>query len=108
MQIFREKKQIGTLSSKTGYLSLFPETAELISSISKNILEFGTNQVKGSNIFAPGCITADKQILPNDEIFVMFEDKVVATARAIVSGKDMIKMTSGIVAEIKKKSKVNK
>ena len=108
LQIFREKTLIGTLNSKTGYLSLLPETAELISSISQNRIEFGTNQVKGSNIFAPGCITADEKILPNDEIFVMFEDNVVATARALVSGKDMIKMTSGIVAEIKKKSKVNK
>lgn len=108
LQIFREKNQIGSLNSKTGYLSLFPNTAELISSISNNILEFGTDQVKGSNIFAPGCINADERILPNDEIFVVFENNVVATARALVAGKDMNKMTSGIVAEIKKKSKVKK
>ncbi len=108
LQIFREKEQIGSLNSKTGYISLYPKTADSISSISNNILEFGTDQVKGSNIFAPGCISADEQILPNDDIFVVFEDKVVATARAIVSGKDMNKMTSGIVAEIKKKLKVKK
>ena len=108
LQIFREKDHIGYLNTKTGYLSIYPKTADIISSISKNILEFGANQVKGSNIFAPGCLSADEQILPNDEIFVVFENKVVATARAIVSGKDMNKMTSGIVAEVKKKLKVNK
>ena len=107
LQIFREKSHIGSLNSRTGYLSLSPKTAYDISSISNNILEFGANQVKGSNIFAPGCISANEQILPNDEIFVVFEDEVVATARAIVSGKDMNKMTSGIVAEVKKKLRVS-
>ncbi|MCG3215538.1 MAG: DUF5591 domain-containing protein [Candidatus Heimdallarchaeota archaeon] len=107
-QIFSEKEQIAILNSKNGFLSLSPDSAQSISTKSKNILEFGDIQVKGSNIFAPGCIKADNSILPNDEIFVVFEKQVVATAKAIVSGKDMNKMTSGIVAEIKKKTRVKK
>jgi len=106
LQIFRDKKQIATLSSRTGYLSILPEVAQEIITLAQNKLEFGADYVSGSNIYAPGCIKADETILPNDEIFIINENRVIATAKALVSGVDMNKMTSGSLAESKKKLKV--
>ncbi len=107
-QIFREGQHIGTIHASSGFLSIFPAYVEDIAEISLNKLQFGANYASGSNIYAPGCLSADKHILPEDEIFVIHENKVIATARALVSGLDMNKMTSGKVAEVKKKVRVNK
>ena len=106
LQIFKEKKHVSTLSSRTGYLSLNPELAQEIIGLTQNKLEFGAEHVSGSNIYAPGCLNADKSILPNDEIFIVYENKVIATAKALISGIDMVKMSSGSLAEVKKKLKV--
>ena len=53
-------------------------------------------------------IEANETILPKDEIFVIHNNKVIATAKAIVCGADMNKMTSGSLAEVKKKLRVKK
>ncbi len=108
LQIFRGGEQIASLSSETGYLSILPKIAQEILDKTLNKLEFGVDQVLGSNIYAPGCINADTTILPNDEIFIVHENKVIATAKALVSGIDMNKMTSGSLAEVRKKLKVRK
>jgi archaeosine synthase len=108
LQIFRDKQNIATLSSRTGFLSVSPHIAQEIIDLSLNKLEFGADYVSGSNIYAPGCICADKTIHPNDEIFIIHDNRVIATAIAFVSGNDMNNMTSGSLAEVKKKLKVSK
>ena len=105
-QIYLDKDQIASYISKTGFLSLFPKLANNILEKTNNVLEFGANYVSGSNIYAPGVIKANNKIHPNDEIFIVHEGAVIATATALVSGDDINKMTSGIVAEVKKKIKV--
>ncbi|TFG08610.1 hypothetical protein EU534_02700 [Candidatus Heimdallarchaeota archaeon] len=107
-QIFREKQHIATLSSRTGFLSLSPDIAQEIIGKSMNKLEFGAEYISGSNIYAPGLISADDTIHPDDEIFIINDNRVIGTARALVSGGDMNKMTSGSIAEVKKKLKVKK
>ena len=102
-QIFSEKQQIATLHKSTGFLSIFPQHAQKIIHHSYNNLKFMDDYVKGSNIYAPGCSEADNRIHPNDEIFVIANNKIIASATAFVSGLDMNKMTSGKLAEIKKK-----
>lgn len=102
-QIFYEKKQVATLHNSTGFLSIFPQHAQKIVHCSYNNLKFMDDYVKGSNIYAPGCVEADKRIHPNDEIFVTNNNEIIASATAFVSGLDMNKMTSGKLAEIKKK-----
>jgi archaeosine synthase len=106
LQIFREGKHIASLSSRTGYLSISPSVAQEIIDLAQNKLHFGADYASGSNIYAPGCLNADVSILPNDEIFIVHENTVIATAKAFVSGSDMNKMTSGSLAEVKKKVKV--
>ncbi len=106
--IYKENEHIATYATKSGYLSLFPKPANLILSKTENILEFGAERVSGSNIYAPGVIHANERIQPNDEIFIVHEDQIIATATAFVSGSDMNKMTSGIVAEVKKKVRSKK
>ncbi|MBY8999493.1 MAG: DUF5591 domain-containing protein [Candidatus Heimdallarchaeota archaeon] len=107
-QIFKEKEHIATFITKSGYLALFPRYANLILDKAHNTLEFGAERVSGSNIYAPGVIKASDQIHPNDEIFIVNDNQVIATATALVSGEDMNKMTSGIVAEVKKKVRTRK
>ncbi len=106
--IYKDNEHIATYATKSGYLSLFPKPANLIFSKTENILEFGAERVSGSNIYAPGVIHANERIQPNDEIFIVHEDQIIATATAFVSGSDMNKMTSGIVAEVKKKVRSKK
>ena len=108
LHLFRDKQNIATLSSKTGFLSVLPHIAQEIIDLAFNKLEFGAENVSGSNIYAPGCTHANDTIHPNDEIFIIYDNKVIATARALVSGRDMNKMTSGSLAEVKKKVKVRK
>ncbi len=107
-QIYKDKEHIATYVTKSGYLSLFPKYANLILDKTENTLEFGAERVSGSNIYAPGVVHANKRILPNDEIFIIHENQIIATATALVSGSDMNKMTSGIVAEVKKKVRSKK
>ncbi len=106
--IYLDKEHIATYVTRSGYLSLFPKYANLILSKTENILEFGAERVSGSNIYAPGVVYANKRIQPNDEIFIVHENQIIATATALVSGSDMNKMTSGIVAEVKKKVRSKK
>ena len=105
-QIFRDKVHIANLRSTDGFLTILPQYAQEILDLSYNILEFGDEKVSGSNIYAPGCLKADERIHPQDDIFVVFNNQVLATGIAVVSGKDMNKMTSGILARVKKKHKV--
>ncbi|MHA1590931.1 MAG: DUF5591 domain-containing protein, partial [Candidatus Heimdallarchaeaceae archaeon] len=107
-QIYKDNEHIATYVTRSGYLSLFPKYANLILSKTENILEFGANRVSGSNIYAPGVVHANNRIQPNDEIFIVHENQIIATATALVSGSDMNKMTSGIVAEVKKKVRSKK
>ncbi|NPD89620.1 MAG: DUF5591 domain-containing protein [Asgard group archaeon] len=107
-QIFREKEHIANLRSTDGFLTILPQHAQEIVSLSYNNLEFGDERVSGSNIYAPGCLNADKRIHPNDDILVVFNNQVIATGTAVVSGEDMNNMTSGILARVKKKHKVKK
>ncbi|MHA2308871.1 MAG: PUA domain-containing protein [Candidatus Heimdallarchaeaceae archaeon] len=105
-QIFRDNEHIANIRSKDGFLTILPQSAQEIVNLSYNNLEFGDERVTGSNIYAPGCLKADKRIHPNDDILVVFNNQVVATGTAVVSGEDMNKMTSGILARVKKKHKV--
>ncbi|MHA1408493.1 MAG: DUF5591 domain-containing protein, partial [Candidatus Heimdallarchaeaceae archaeon] len=107
-QIFVSGELVATLLTSNGFLSLQPISAQKIADLTQNIIEFGAEKITGSTIFAPGCIRANEEIHPNDEVIVKYHDKVLATAIALVSGKDMNKMTSGQVAIVKKKVKVKK
>ncbi|MCG3221894.1 MAG: DUF5591 domain-containing protein [Candidatus Heimdallarchaeota archaeon] len=105
-QIFRNKEHIANIRSKDGFLTIQPQSAQEIVDLSYTNLEFGDERVSGSNIYAPGCLKADKRIHPNDDILVVFNNQVIATGTAVVSGEDMNKMTSGILAGVRKKYKV--
>ena len=105
IQIFRDKEHIANLRSTDGFLSILPKYAQEIVDLSYNRLEFGDEKVVGSNIYAPGCLKADERIHPLDDVFVVSNNQVIATGTAVVSGEDMNKMTSGILARVKKKVK---
>lgn len=106
-ELFMNNKHLGTLTTVDGFLSLSPSFAQLIVDKSKVNVEFTAEKVTGSSIYAPGCAQADESILPNDEIFLVYNGIVIGTATAFVSGKDMNKMKSGMIAKIKKKRKNN-
>ncbi len=103
IQIFKNKTLIATYLSRTGFLSLQPETAQKIVNHSLVNLEFNDSKIEGSTIYAPGCKEPSVDIRPLDEIFIVNSGSVLATAKALVSGEDMQKMSSGAIAEIKKK-----
>jgi predicted RNA-binding protein (TIGR00451 family) len=104
-QIFLDGELNATLRSSTGFLMLTPSAAQRIVKLSFNNLEFADENLKGSTIYAPGLIEADIRILPNDEIFIVKEGKLLATATALVSGKDMNKMSSATsIKQIREKS----
>jgi len=108
IQIFREKKLIATYLSRTGFLSLQPAAAQEILDYSLVNLDFAAETITGSSIYAPGCNHASEFILPSDEIFIVNSGCVLATARALIAGVDMNKMSSGSLAIVKKKLKLKK
>ena len=104
-EIYIDNHHVATLTTADGFLSLSPKYAQNIIEIAKVNVEFTAERVKGSSIYAPGCEKADENILPRDEIFIIHDGKVIGTAMALVSGVDMNKMRSGMIATIKKKRK---
>jgi len=103
-QIYTNGKFLGTLRGADGFLSLSIEGAQRIVNASKVKLYLSAKKIIGSNIYAPGVVKADEEILPLDEIFVVNEENVViGTGISLIAGRDINKMHSGIVAKVKKK-----
>jgi len=104
--VFMHGKQAGVIQEKTGQLTLSLDTGDILAENASYYIVLDGLELKGSTLFAVGVKEADPQIRPTDAVVILNnERKVVAIGRAIASGKDMVKMTTGQVAKVTKKVK---
>ncbi|NHK30305.1 MAG: hypothetical protein FK730_03065 [Asgard group archaeon] len=104
--VLKNKKQMGVIQRLTGQLSLTLETGRILAEKKQYYIKFEGTELKGSTLFAVGVKDADPQIRPTDAVVIIDENnQLSAVGYAIVSGNDMLNMTSGQVAKIKQKRK---
>ncbi len=59
--------------------------------------------VKGGNVFAKHVVDVDPKIRANDEVLVVDEeDNLLATGRAVLSGKEMLEFNRGVAVSVRK------
>ncbi len=102
-QIFYNNTQVAALN-KHGYLSLTLEGGELLKNFGKYLVEISFFPETNS-IFCVGVTSADEDIRPNDEVIVLYNDKVVGVGRALLSGEEMVKARKGLAIALRHRRK---
>ena len=100
-KIMQDKKQLGMLPEKRGYISLTFDGANKIKKISKHCIEISDDFELIGSVFAPGIINADDQIRIGDEVLVFKNKKLCAVGVAKMNGSDMKKLTYGEAVKIR-------
>jgi archaeosine synthase len=103
-KVFDQKELVGVIHPASGQLTLSLQTGKSLAKLEKYFVRFDGDQLRGSTLFAVGISNADEMIRPTDQVVILNkEDTVVGVGEAIVSGKDMRKMTGGPAVKIKQK-----
>ncbi|MBN1330582.1 MAG: DUF5591 domain-containing protein [Candidatus Heimdallarchaeota archaeon] len=104
--IFMEGKQAGIIQESTGQLTLSESTGVKLATQRKYFITVDSDELKGSTVYAIGVLNADPAIRPSDAVIIFNSSgKLKAIGKAIVGGKDMVKMSKGPVAKITQKVK---
>lgn len=98
-QLFSKQKQLATLVPQYGSFALSLEGADPLIAGGKYLVRIEDFVPKGS-ILAPGVLTADPEIRPNDEVIVLGK-KALAVGRALMSGPEMEKATRGVAVTLR-------
>jgi len=102
--IFMSGKPAGIIQESTGQLTLSEITGKELAAQQKYFITVDGDELKGSTVFAIGVQNADPEIRPSDAVIIFNSSgQLKAIGKALVSGKDMIKMTTGPVAKITQK-----
>ena len=103
-QIMVNGKQIAMLNKDYGLYRLNLAGGEILKDLGINIVNIDFN-LETNTVFAPGINKADHKIIPNDEVVVVKDDKVVGVGRAILTGREMELCSNGIGVKIKHRVK---
>jgi archaeosine synthase len=98
-QVFVGKTQLATLIPQYGTLAITIEGTELMQAFGKYIITIDDFTPKGS-LLAPGVVTADPDIRPNDEVFIQGK-KAVCVGRAVMSGAEMQGSSRGVAVDLR-------
>ncbi|AEH06001.1 archaeosine synthase subunit alpha [Methanothermococcus okinawensis] len=90
--------QICSLNEENGLLVLTYDGGNLLGKTKWVEVDF---KVKKGSLFAPGFKDCDENISVNDEIVIIYDDKVVGVGRALMSGLEMKKAKHGSLANIR-------
>ncbi|HIP17470.1 MAG TPA: Archaeosine synthase [Methanothermococcus okinawensis] len=98
--IKRENKlvQICSLNPENGLFVLTYEGGKLLGKINWVEVNF---EIKKGSLFAPGLKDCDENISVNDEVVIIYEDRIVGVGRAILSGFEMKKAKHGLLVNIR-------
>jgi archaeosine synthase len=103
-QVFVGKTQLATLIPQYGTLAITIEGTELMQAFGKYIITIDDFVPKGS-LLAPGVVTADPDIRPNDEVFIQGE-KALCVGRAVMSGAEMQGSSRGVAVDLRHVKKI--
>ncbi len=105
-QVFVGKTQLATLIPQYGILAVTIEGTELMRDFGKYLVNIDDFVPKGS-LLAPGVVTADPDIRPNDEVFVQGEN-AICVGRAMMSGAEMQGSSRGVAVDLRHVKKIKK
>ena len=58
---------------------------------------------RGKDVFARHVVSADKDIKPGEEVFVIDEKNVIlAVGKAVLSGKEMLSFKKGVAVKVRR------
>lgn len=103
-QILVDGTQIAMLNGDYGLYRLNLAGGEILKDLSINIVNIDFN-LTTNTVFAPGINKASPNIIPNDEVVVVKDDKVVGVGKAILTGHEMELCSNGIGVKIKHRLK---
>lgn len=103
-QILVDGTQIAMLNGNYGLYRLNLAGGEILKDLSINIVNIDFN-LTTNTVFAPGINKASPNIIPNDEVVVVKDDKVVGVGKAILTGREMELCSNGIGVKIKHRLK---
>lgn len=108
--IYHEGKLLATLRPADGYLALGPEGAIRLARSLKPpkyrvvVMEDVAEHIKrGRNLFAKHVLCADPGIRAGEEVLLTDSaDRVLATGRAVLTGKEMKRFKIGLAVKVRK------
>ncbi|MDR0912424.1 MAG: DUF5591 domain-containing protein [Methanobrevibacter sp.] len=103
-KIVNKTGQIALLNGQRGLYSLTLKGGEILKNLGINIVEIDFD-LTTNTVFVPGIKSADKNIIPNDEVVIVRNDEVVGVGKAIISGNEMEKANKGIAIRLKHRKK---
>lgn len=96
--------QIALLNKDYGLYRLNLAGGEILKELGINIVNIDFD-LETNTVFAPGIDKASHNIIPNDEVVVVREDKVVGVGKAVLTGREMEECFNGIGVKIKHRVK---
>jgi len=107
-QIFdtETKEHLATVNPNTGFLSLTLAGGERLKELGKYYVKisFSPQELKTSNVLCPGIDDADEDIRPNDEVIVIYNDKLVGVGKSLLSGEELRRATKGLGVVLRHKA----
>jgi archaeosine synthase len=103
-KIFSNNEQIALLNRDIGLYSLNLEGGKLLFELGINIVNIDFD-LKTNTVFTPGISKADHNIIPQDEVVVVNNDKVVGVGKAVLTGREMENCENGIGVKIRHRLK---
>lgn len=99
-QIIQDKQQVATLHFETGLYTLNLKGGEVLKDnhINRVFINF---DLQSNTLFTPGIDAADKEIIPNDEVVIIRDERVVGVGKAMMSGEELVEATKGIGVKIR-------
>ena len=88
----------------TGLYRLNLAGGEILKDLGINIVNIDFD-LETNTVFAPGINKASHNIVPNDQVVVVNDDKVVGVGKAILTGREMELCSNGIGVKIKHRVK---
>ena len=103
-RVLCDGKQIALLNKDNGLFRLNLPGGEILKDLGINIVNIDFD-LETNTVFAPGITEASHNILPNDEVVVVKDEKVVGVGKAILTGREMEEFNNGIGVKIKHRVK---
>jgi len=99
-QIFDREtgNHLATVNPETGLFALALAGGERLRELGKYWvkLSFSPEALKTSSIFCPGIEDADEGIRPNDEVIVVYNDKLIGVGKSLLSGEELRRANKGL------------
>ena len=103
-KIYADGEQLALLNRDMGLYSLNLEGGRRLAELGIHVVEIDFD-LKTNSLFAPGIVSADSSIIPNDEVVVVRDGEVVGVGKAVLTGREMEESTNGIGVKIRHRKK---